>query len=220
MTAKKKFDPYDALGVKPDADKATIRKAYRRKAKDVHPDAPGGSTEAFRDVSRAVALLTDDRKRSRYDQTGDADASDTAENADAEAWDTIAHILKGMMQDTDEIPPGADALAAMKSVIANAVADVQRQMEPHQRLVFRHERLLKRFRKKERKGRFFMEAIVGALVKDAHKAIAKGEAEISCFTRAIELLDQYEFEVERHPPPPEARTSQYPFFVFPTPTSS
>jgi hypothetical protein len=46
------------LGVAPDADRATITKAYRRKALITHPDKPGGSDELFKPVRKAYDLLT------------------------------------------------------------------------------------------------------------------------------------------------------------------
>ena len=63
---------YDVLGIKRDADKATIRKAYRAKAKTLHPDA-GGSAEAFALLCLASEVLSSDRRRARYDETGMVD---------------------------------------------------------------------------------------------------------------------------------------------------
>jgi molecular chaperone DnaJ len=68
------FDPradyYAALGVSPEADDAEIKKAYRRLAKQYHPDATGGDVakEArFKEVSKAYQVLGDKDKRSQYD---------------------------------------------------------------------------------------------------------------------------------------------------------
>jgi|HubBroStandDraft_6_1064221.scaffolds.fasta_scaffold04429_18 curved DNA-binding protein CbpA len=63
---------YEALGVRRDADKAAIRKAYRAKAKAAHPDA-GGSAEAFALLCLANEVLSSDRRRARYDETGMVD---------------------------------------------------------------------------------------------------------------------------------------------------
>lgn len=45
------------LGVSPDADQATIRRAYRERAKEVHPDAENGSEEAFKEAAAAYERL-------------------------------------------------------------------------------------------------------------------------------------------------------------------
>jgi len=51
--------PHEVLGVDPDADEATVRAAYRRRVKAVHPDQ-GGSTEQFQAVQDAYEQLLDE----------------------------------------------------------------------------------------------------------------------------------------------------------------
>jgi len=63
-------DPYEALGVSPDASAADIKKAYRRLAKRYHPDSTGGDKvkeDRFKEVSTAYDILGDAEKRARYD---------------------------------------------------------------------------------------------------------------------------------------------------------
>lgn len=52
-------EAYDVLGLSPDADEAAVRRAYREKVKAVHPDAEGGSEEAFKRVNAAYERLTE-----------------------------------------------------------------------------------------------------------------------------------------------------------------
>jgi molecular chaperone DnaJ len=71
--AKKDF--YEILGVSKDADANTIKKAYRKKAIEFHPDKnPGDSVaeEKFKEAAEAYEVLSDDTKRQRYDQFGHA----------------------------------------------------------------------------------------------------------------------------------------------------
>lgn len=70
-------DPYEILGVARDADKEAIRKAYRRLAKDSHPDLhPGDSAaeERFKRIGAANTLLSDPDQRARFDR-GEIDGS-------------------------------------------------------------------------------------------------------------------------------------------------
>ena len=66
-------DPYEILGVDRDADDATIKKAYRRLARQLHPDVnPDPATqERFKEVSAAYEVLSDPEKRRMYDLGGD-----------------------------------------------------------------------------------------------------------------------------------------------------
>lgn len=73
--AEQKRDYYEVLGVERGADDATIKKAYRKLAKQYHPDSNPGDAEAekkFKEASEAYAILSDSEKRSQYDQYGHA----------------------------------------------------------------------------------------------------------------------------------------------------
>lgn len=70
-------DPYAILGVARTADADEIRRAYRKLAKSLHPDANPGdkqSEERFKQVTQAFKLLSDPEQRARFDQ-GEIDAS-------------------------------------------------------------------------------------------------------------------------------------------------
>ena len=68
-------DLYELLDVRPDATDDEIKKAYRSKAREHHPDATGGDPESeakFKEVSFAYEVLRDPERRARYDQFGPA----------------------------------------------------------------------------------------------------------------------------------------------------
>lgn len=69
-----KPDYYKTLGVSKNATAEEIKKAYRKAARENHPDA-GGDEEKFKDINEAYEVLSDDKKRKIYDQYGTADQS-------------------------------------------------------------------------------------------------------------------------------------------------
>lgn len=67
-------DLYEVLGVGRDADKKAIKAAYRKLARQYHPDVnkEAGAEQRFKDVSRAYEVLSDPEKKKLYDQFGEA----------------------------------------------------------------------------------------------------------------------------------------------------
>jgi len=63
-------NPYETLGVAPNASQDDIRKAYRKAAKETHPDLNPGKPEAerrFKEINAANDIIGDPDKRKRYD---------------------------------------------------------------------------------------------------------------------------------------------------------
>ncbi|WP_296427087.1 molecular chaperone DnaJ [Yoonia sp.] len=70
-----KRDYYDVLGIAKGADAAAIKKAYRQKAKELHPDRNADNPKAesqFKEANEAYEILKDDNKKAAYDRYGHA----------------------------------------------------------------------------------------------------------------------------------------------------
>ena len=70
-------DYYDLLGVSREADADTLKRSYRRLARQYHPDInkDPGAEERFKEIGRAYEVLSDPQTRARYDQFGEAGVS-------------------------------------------------------------------------------------------------------------------------------------------------
>ncbi|HEB9316062.1 TPA: DnaJ domain-containing protein [Campylobacter coli] len=65
---------YETLGVSKNASADEIKKAYRRLARQYHPDInkEKGAEEKFKEINAAYEILNDEKKRAQYDQYGDS----------------------------------------------------------------------------------------------------------------------------------------------------
>lgn len=64
------MNPYDVLGLAPDATKKQIDEAYRRWARKLHPDHSKGCAEAFKKINAAYEILNDPEAKAHFDRTG------------------------------------------------------------------------------------------------------------------------------------------------------
>ncbi len=64
---------YDTLGVNKSANADEIKRAFRKKAHEYHPDKGGGNAEKFKEVNEAYQVLGDEGKKKNYDTYGRAE---------------------------------------------------------------------------------------------------------------------------------------------------
>ena len=66
-------DPYEVLGVPRDADETTIKKAFRKLARELHPDVNAHDPDAeekFKEAAEAYEILSDPERRATFDRYG------------------------------------------------------------------------------------------------------------------------------------------------------
>ena len=138
MEKVKDLDLYLLLGVDPDADESTIKKAYRKKALTCHPDKNPDNPKAaelFHQLSDAIAVLSDEKAKAAYDNLLKARNRRELENRqldskrkklkdDLEARERAAAYNKS----TDEALAGA----RLKAEIERLQKEGQKQMEEEQ----------------------------------------------------------------------------------------
>jgi molecular chaperone DnaJ len=133
-------DPYSILGVTRDADTEAIKKAYRRLARQLHPDVnPDPATqERFKEVSRAYEVLSDPQKRAAYDRGGDVFAGmggGFGQGAGFSFTDIMDAFFGGNAATAGQRGPrarsrrGQDALIRLEIDLAEAAFGVTRELK-------------------------------------------------------------------------------------------
>ncbi|MDO3395495.1 molecular chaperone DnaJ [Nocardioides cremeus] len=135
-------DLYDTLGVSQDADADAIKKAYRKLARQYHPDVnpDPASKEKFGEVSRAYEVLSDPQKRAAYDRGGDpfggAGAGGFGQGAGFSFTDIMDAFFGGSGQGGGQgrgprprVRRGQDALIRLEIDLAEAAFGVAREIK-------------------------------------------------------------------------------------------
>ncbi len=68
-------DYYKILGVEKGSSESEIKKAFRKKAQETHPDKTGGDDSQFKKINEAYSVLGDKQKKANYDNFGKSGAS-------------------------------------------------------------------------------------------------------------------------------------------------
>lgn len=139
-----KKSAYDTLGVPKDADAATVRRAYRKKAKAAHPDSPTGSEDAFKELNRAHALLADPAKRADYDRFGDK--ADSVKTLRTQAEETLANMACQCVAARN--PEVEDIWQLLVDAVGQNKLQVQRAVPEAEREAAKFRKAAKRWKKK------------------------------------------------------------------------
>ena len=96
-------NPYSTLGVAKGATADTIKRAYKEKAKEHHPDR-GGDANKFAEISNAYDILKDPNKRAYYDHTGSTDQRQQQQRGPFGFEDIFSQVFR---QQRQQRPPEA-----------------------------------------------------------------------------------------------------------------
>lgn len=137
------MDLYETLGVARDATPAQIKKAFRKRVKETHPDL-GGNDEDFRAVNLAGEVLQDPARRKRYDETG------TIDDPKLEAAEREQRVKAIVTQLVDEAL-GRDPLYSPLDFIFGRITQTETNLRGQIEAANRRLKLLRRHAKRWRK---------------------------------------------------------------------
>lgn len=142
-----KDNPYEILGVPEDANNDDIKAAYRKKAKDTHPDVEGGNSEQFQRVHSAFVTLSDSSKRAKYD-SGDTSEDinpygvalnrilavfqeivDKAEIDYIKTHNIVKQITNTLEAELDEVERAIRQLTQLEKSYKNKLSEIKKRMK-------------------------------------------------------------------------------------------
>jgi curved DNA-binding protein CbpA len=194
MAAAVALDPYHQLGVDHDADDATIKQAYRRKAQEAHPDRnleDPHATTRFQLIQEAYEILSDPDRRARYDREGTTERVSTAERA----MGMLAGALVEVLKQADECGGLPDPRFSLIDSLNEALGQLQRAAHTRKRgaeqVITALEGQAKRVKYKGRGQNLIADVLEGQIAK-ARMQLAIHARDATDVAAAIELMKQYE----------------------------
>lgn len=189
---------YERLGLKTDASSGEIKKAHRKLSKLYHPDmGTEKSVFDFRAVQEAYEVLSDPKRRDRYDKTGRTSPSSVTDSHIQSFIDsTISSIING-----PEHGQGDPSLENIKErVIASirgARGSIHGQVHATNRKLFRAKELRKRFKSKGTTDPVLksIESNMESLMQQLHQH----EDALELSFAVEKAFDQYSYEVDPEP---------------------
>lgn len=169
------------------ASKDEVKRAYRRRARETHPDT-GGSEAQFQRVALAARVLSDDEARSRYDATGSTDApQDMTEQEAMNIIDqTLAQVLN---QPNIEF---YDVVDLMRQHIKAIRAKVQREAAAAKSQGDAMAKMATRFTCASERNP--IGNMLAARIEGHRRAEQQLGQMLKCVDRAIEIMISYSFE--------------------------
>jgi molecular chaperone DnaJ len=145
MASSTNRDYYELLGVPRDASPDDVRNAYRRLAKQYHPDLNkhDGAEDKFKEINEAYSVLSDTERRSIYDRFGHAGLNGMAGGA-GPGYDDLGEIFSeffrgfgmgGSGRQRRSPRRGADLQAQVELTFDEAVFGVEKEIEIHRQEV-------------------------------------------------------------------------------------
>src|SRR3982750_1368735 len=131
-------DYYDLLGIQRGADEAAIKAAYRRMAKEHHPDRKNGCKDPeahFKSINEAYDVLKDPQKRAAYDRFGKAafqnggaadPFGDAGFNGFSDIFSTIFGEFMDPRADRQNAARGADLRYDLEMTLEEAFTGVEK----------------------------------------------------------------------------------------------
>ncbi len=130
-----KRDYYEVLGVSRDVDPKSLKSAYRKLARELHPDRnpDPAAEEAFKEATEAYQVLSDPEKRSTYDRFGHAGVEGQGFIDPADIFGGLQDMLGdffGVRRRRPDAPSrGANVRTAIELELAEALHGVTREIE-------------------------------------------------------------------------------------------
>jgi curved DNA-binding protein CbpA len=188
---------YEILGISKSATENEIKRAYRRRSMECHPDKNGGEeTEDFRSVNLAYTILMNKQKRLTYDLTGEFDGQTKVDNSRVEAMKELQRVMLCLLEDSDDSIFFENLPARVLELFNLNIQKSKNVMVDLKKSMRRVRRFKKRFHYKKEDNNDFITLGMERKLYEISTSISGEVEKIRMFNLMLELLAGYEYEPE------------------------
>lgn len=192
-------DLYAVLGIKRNASAHTVRRAYRKKAMENHPDRnPGdpGAESRYVEIVAAHETLSDPVRRKRYDETGEV-GSGPRGGESAELVNLILPLLMTAVSNAGNAGTveTRDLAAVVRSGLADQLSNIRRSLNNLKKSRDVMERALARFVATDG-GDCLPADILRAQIVAIAEPIGRAEADADAVSRAADYMKRVKYRTE------------------------
>ena len=191
-------NPYADLDVPADASAAEIKAAYRRKAKQAHPDN-GGSADEFSKVNRAKLVLLDPERRRKFDQSGAVDEG--VDDEMARAMNIVTGVIDSVftvIQNERGDPANFDVLGDARKMVGDQIEQTRNQIAENDRIIKVLRKTAARFKPKRGKVNR-ISSLLDSRARQIEEGNAGNRKNLGAMEAAYTILKDHDYEWERSP---------------------
>lgn len=192
---------YDELEVEKTATPDEIKKAYRKKSKQVHPDHNPDdpkAAEKFGELTKAYDILIDEEKRKRYDAGEDPDAMRNMKTPRDMAVHAVMRLFSSLLEQVDE--KHTDVFMVMREAISGNIINFKKEIKKVDRQVEKFQSVMKRIsHKKKSQENIFIQSLE-AQIRAVEGGKSQFEEQIKIAEIALSIIDDYKYQVDEEMP--------------------
>jgi curved DNA-binding protein CbpA len=186
---------YDILGITKDATEEEIKKAYRKRAQETHPDVKG-SAEEFSYVNEAYTILSDKKARLIYDRSGRKQGEKNKDQLRTEAIREIQRVMVQVLDDSDDTIFFSNLPEHILRIFNANIERCKSIVAETRKKIKRLRRYKQRFHYKKGDDNNFIQFGIEGQVYHLSTSISVEIQKIRQFELMLELLAEYDWEPE------------------------
>jgi hypothetical protein len=190
---------YDVLGANESDDAETIKRHYRRRSKEAHPDKHPEKAEEFKAVSDAFLILSDPARRAKYDATGDA--SQIEHDPRRLALGVLSNVMQAIIASDLEAMRTTNQRQFVKDVrstLDNAIREIESKLKAMRRQREVIADVADRI-SAEQGEENIMAVVARAPLRDIDMAIGQAEGELASHKEAWSIAGKHKFRADEKP---------------------